>query len=274
MDTVAHETLIRGWQAELDLRFTRAAHKTVLTSARHVGPLAVQRPFYPEDDVCHLYLLHPPGGIVGGDELHISVTLDAHSHALITQPGAGKFYRSAGQLAQLRQDFALAPHATLEWLPQDTILFPGARASLRTVFHLTTESQLLGWDLLCLGRPVMQETFSHGTLVNRLEIWRDGIPLLIEGLKIRGGDLSAVANQPWCGTLFCYPGTEAMLDGARERLMPLGEYAGATLVDSLLTVRFLAADNLLIQRAMRDIWRFLRPLLTHKQPHLPRIWQT
>lgn len=274
LDTVAQETLTRGWQAKLDLRFTRAAHKTVLFSARHVGPLTVQRPFYPEDDVCHLYLLHPPGGIVGGDELHISVALETNCHVLITMPGAGKFYRSCGPQAQLRQDFTLAPNATLEWLPQDTILFPGANASIRSVFHLTSESRLLAWDLLCLGRPVLQERFSHGELHNRLEVWCDGVPLLIERLHLAHGELSAIANQPWCGTLLCYPATEAMLDGTRERLTPLGGYAGATLVDSLLTVRFLSDDNLVAQRVMRDIWHFLRPLLTEKPPHLPRIWQT
>lgn len=274
LDTAAYETPTRGWQAALDLRFTYAAHKTVLTHARHVGPLTVQRPFYPEEDVCHLYLLHPPGGIVGGDELQISVTLDENSHVLITMPGAGKFYRSAGPQARLHQTFTLAPGATLEWLPQDTILFPGANAALRSVFHLAAGSRLLGWDLLCFGRPVMQEVFSHGTLHNRLEIWCDGQPLCIERLVLSHGDLNAIANHPWCGTLFCYPATESMLEGARERLAPLGDYAGATLVDSLLMVRFLADDNLIVQRAMREIWQFLRPLLTRKPPHLPRIWQT
>ncbi|WP_220472509.1 urease accessory protein UreD [Citrobacter sp. RHBSTW-00671] len=274
MDTVAHETHTRGWQAELDLQFTRTTHKTVLASSRHHGPLTVQRPFYPENDVCHLYLLHPPGGIVGGDELHISVSLSEHSHALITMPGAGKFYRSRGPQAQLRQHFTLAPHATLEWLPQDTILFPGANATLQSVFHLTHESHLFAWDLLCLGRPVLQETFSHGTLQNRLEVWRDGQPLLIERLKLQDGDLSSIARHPWVGTLLCYPANENMLEGVRERLTPLGNYAGATLNDALLTLRFLADDNLVVQRVMRDIWQFVRPLLTQKSPVLPRIWQT
>lgn len=189
-------------------------------------------------------------------------------------PGAGKFYRSAGPLARLHQTFTLAPNATLEWLPQDTILFPGANASLCSIFHLTAESRLLGWDPLCFGRPVMQETFSHGTLHNRLEVWRDGQPLLIERLTLRDGDLAAIASQPWSGTLLCYPATEQMLDGVRERLAPLGDYAGATLADLLLTVRFLADDNLIVQRVMREIWQFLRPLLTQKPPHPPRIWQT
>ena len=174
----------------------------------------------------------------------------------------------------LRQHFTLTPHATLEWLPQDTILFPGANAAIQTVFHLTSASRLLAWDLLCLGRPVMQETFSYGTLQNRLEVWRDGQPLLIERLQLQEGNLSGVAHHPWVGTLLCYPASEHMLEGTRERLTALGDYAGATLNDSLLTIRFLADDNLIVQRVMRDIWQFLRPLLTHKAPVLPRIWQT
>ena len=174
----------------------------------------------------------------------------------------------------LRQHFTLAPHSTLEWLPQDTILFPGANAAIQTVFHLTSASRLLAWDLLCLGRPVMQETFSYGTLQNRLEVWRDGQPLLIERLQLQEGNLSGVAHHPWVGTLLCYPASEHMLEGTRERLTALGDYAGATLNDSLLTIRFLADDNLIVQRVMRDIWQFLRPLLTHKAPVLPRIWQT
>ena len=97
----------------------------------------------------------------------------------------------------LRQHFTLASHATLEWLPQDTILFPGANAAIQTVFHLTSASRLLAWDLLCLGRPVMQETFSHGMLQNRLEVWRDGLPLLIERLILQEGNLSGVAHHPW-----------------------------------------------------------------------------
>lgn len=274
LDTAAHGTLTRGWQAELDLRFTRSEHKTVLASARHVGPLTVQRPFYPEKDVCHLYLLHPPGGIVGGDELRISVTLEEQSHALITMPGAGKFYRSRGPQAVLRQTFTLAPQATLEWLPQDTILFPGANAHIQSVFHLSNDSRLLAWDLCCLGRPVMHESFSHGTLHNRLEVWREGLPLLIERLHIHSGELNILAHQPWVGTLLCYPATESMLEGTRERLAPLGDYAGATRVDSLLTVRFLSNDNLIVGGVMHDIWQFLRPLLTQKSPVLPRIWQT
>lgn len=273
-----HSTVLpqtkKGWQATLDLRFQSIGDKTVLTSSRHVGPLTVQRPFYPEEETCHLYLLHPPGGIVGGDELTITAALDDGSHALMTMPGASKFYRSSGAQAHLHQRFTVAPHAILEWLPQDAIFFPGARANLQTTFHLRATSTLLAWDLLCLGRPVMGETFSHGTLANRLEVWVDDTPLLVERLHLADGQLACIAQRPWIGTLLFYPANETLLDGVRERLTALATYAGASLTDGLLTVRFLSDDNLLCQRAMRDIWQFMRPHLTGKLPVPPRIWLT
>ena len=133
----------KGWQASLDLQFQFLGGKTTLASRRHVGPLTVQRPFYPEEETCHLYLLHPPGGIVGGDELTISATMDPGCHTLITMPGASKFYRSSGAQARLQQTLTLAENSTLEWLPQDAIFFPGANAALSTAFHLAASSTLL-----------------------------------------------------------------------------------------------------------------------------------
>ncbi len=115
--------------------------------------------------------------------------------------------------------------------------FPGARASLHTAFHLCASSTLLAGDLLCLGRPVIGENFSHGALSNRLEVWMDDAPALIERLHGRrtSGQRGAI---PVVGTLLFYPASEALLDGVRERLTTLGNYAGATLTDGLLTVRF------------------------------------
>ena len=272
--TQVTDNTYKGWQASLALLFCHTPEKTLLHAAHHVGPLTVQRPFYPEGETCHLYLLHPPGGIVGGDTLDISVRLDAKSHALITMPGASKFYRSNGALARLDQHFTLDEHTILEWLPQDTIFFPGANAALRSVFHLQRSSTLLAWELFCLGRPVINETFSHGHIESRLEVWIEGEPLLIERQHLADGDLTPVAEHPWIGTLLFYPATEPLLDAAREALAPLEHFAGATLTDGLLSIRFLAHDNLICQQAMREIWQRLRPQLTAKAPCSPRIWHT
>ena len=121
---------------------------------------------------------------------------------------------------------------------------------------------------------MINETFSHGTLESRLEVWVDGEPRLIERLHLNDGDLSPVAGHPWVGTLLFYPAREAHLDTVRERLAPLENFGGATLTDDLLSVRFLSHDNLICQRVMRDIWQSLRPLLTPKTACSPRIWQT
>jgi len=84
---------VRQWQARLDIHLNRQGARTVLAAHRHSGPLRLQRPFYPEGSaVCHLCLLHPPGGLVMGDELSTTLTLEAAAEAVVTTPSAGKFY--------------------------------------------------------------------------------------------------------------------------------------------------------------------------------------
>ncbi|HKS14039.1 MAG TPA: urease accessory protein UreD, partial [Pseudomonas sp.] len=186
-ETIAHQDTQPGWSAELALRFVRRERETRIGARKHFGPLLVQRPFYPEGAPCHVYVLHPPGGIVGGDRLALDIHLEAGSHALLTMPGASKFYRSAGPTAQLAQRFHLEQGSTLEWLPQDSIFFAGARAALQSRFTLAPGARLLAWETLCLGRPVMNETFSHGALDSRLIIDMPDDPGLHERLRIEGG---------------------------------------------------------------------------------------
>ncbi|WP_455200705.1 urease accessory protein UreD, partial [Kaarinaea lacus] len=90
----------KPWKAQLTLGFEKRNHRTVVANRKHVGPLVIQKPFYPEGAPCHIYLLHPPGGLVGGDQLTLNVDLNKESHVLITTPGAAKFYRSAGPVAE------------------------------------------------------------------------------------------------------------------------------------------------------------------------------
>ena len=99
-----------GWKAQLDLGFFQENHRTILRDRKHIGPLQIQKPFYPEDDgTCHLYLLHPPGGVVGGDQFEIRINVQSQARALITTPAAGKFYRSAGQDALQSQEIKVGP---------------------------------------------------------------------------------------------------------------------------------------------------------------------
>src|SRR6187402_782414 len=121
-------TTSSSWHARLELGFSRSGSRTVLARRRHFGPLIVQRPFYPEGGICHVYLVHPPGGIVGGDQLALQVEVERDAHALLTTPAATRFYRAGPHpRAALNQQFVVQD-AALEWLPQETIVFDGARA--------------------------------------------------------------------------------------------------------------------------------------------------
>ena len=141
------------WEAALALEFAARDGATRLTGCRHRGPLRVQKALYPEGAaVCQTIILHPPAGIAGGDRLQISAALAAGTHAQITTPGAGKWYRSGGPEASQELDFALGRDAVLEWLPQETIIFDGAKAHMATRIRLDADSRYLGWEILCLGR--------------------------------------------------------------------------------------------------------------------------
>ena len=169
--TEIKEKLNAGWRAQLNLGFSNSNNKTILSHRKHNGPLQVQKPFYPEfNGTCHLYILHPPGGVVGGDRLYIYVDVNPNAHALITTPAAGKFYRSAGPVARQEQVIKVAPKGTLEWFPSENIIFAGAKAQIKTRIELSRDSNFMGWEISCLGRPASNENFSQGELDQRFEI--------------------------------------------------------------------------------------------------------
>ncbi|KIU54555.1 urease accessory protein UreD [Pseudomonas putida] len=263
-----------GWNAELNLRFVAGQGRTRIGARQHFGPLLVQRPFYPEGAPCHVYVLHPPGGVVGGDRLALNLHLEPGSHALLTMPGATKFYRSAGPTSVLRQRFHLAEGSTLEWLPQDSICFPGARVSLHSHFSLAPGARLLAWETLCLGRPVMGEAFSHGAVDSRLQVDMPDDPGLHERLRLQGGHLHKLGGHPLLATFCAAPANEQLLEQVRELIHPLPVPAGATLLGQLLVVRLLDHDNQRLQSTLQRLWRALRPTVVGLPPCPPRIWAT
>ncbi|MEO7850759.1 MAG: urease accessory protein UreD, partial [Rubrivivax sp.] len=148
-----------GWHARLQLHYRRDGERCV-ARARHEGPLRILRSLYPEGPcICHHVLVHPPGGIVGGDVLTLQATLEADTHALITTPGATRFYRSDGETAEQHVQAHVEAGARLEWLPLETIAYSGCQAANRMRFELAPGAEMIGWDVLALGLPASGQGF-------------------------------------------------------------------------------------------------------------------
>lgn len=267
-----------GWQAGLRLQFSARGDQTWLSRREHYGPLRVQRPFYPEPTgTCHTYLVHPPGGIVGSDELDIQVEVERGAHSLLTTPAATKFYRSDGRLARQRQTAALRA-ATLEWLPQETIFYPGAHARTTTRIDLSEGAKFIGWEIPCLGLPARNEYFDAGQLALDLELWRDRRPLFVDRLRIDGASVARrakcdLAGHHAIGTLLAYPADPAILALAREVIGDQAN-AAATLVDGVLMCRVLGDQAEFVRRIFIGLWQAIRPRLLGCEAVLPRIWAT
>ncbi|MDD5277005.1 MAG: urease accessory protein UreD [Methylovulum sp.] len=265
-----------GWQAQLDLGFEHKHGKTVLAHRRHLGPLTVQRPFYPEGEVCHVYVLHPPGGVVAGDCLAININAASNSAALVTTPAAGKFYRSDGKLARQQLVLTVAADASLEWLPQETIIYEGAKVAADVRLELAAGARFVGWEILALGRPAAQEGFTTGEIGMNWHIFRAGELFYRERLSIDAGAFAALwglNGHSACGTLFAYPATVVQLAAVQELI---GESAGrgVTLLDDLLICRALDDHADRLRDFFQSVWRRLRPGVIGREACAPRIWAT
>jgi urease accessory protein len=273
----------QGWRAELALRFARRDAATLLTERRHSGPLRVQKALYPEgESVCHAIVLHPPSGIVGGDELVIQVTLEAQAHALLTTPGAGKWYRSAGPWASQHCQFEVAADACLEWLPQETIFFSGCNAAISNEIRLAAGARYLGWDAWCLGRSASGERFTQGAVHNRSEIYLDHALLWHEQGQLSGGSSfmdspAGLAGRNVCVTLYAAGAdVDPALLAACRAIAPQESTAlvGVTCLPKLLVARYLGDVAEAARNWLFDLWCLLRPVFAGRAAVSPRIWST
>jgi urease accessory protein len=270
----------KNWRAQLTLKFSGREDKTVITQRQHYGPLVIQKPFYPEGEVCHVYLLHPPGGVVGGDQLTLDVEVNSTGHALLTTPAAGKFYRSAGSLAQLKQTLVVKAGSTLEWLPQETILFSGCQVRLQTMVLLEDDAAFIGWEILCLGRPAGNQLFAAGSARQHFEIWRNNRPLLLDRAMIAGD--ADVLTARWgmqgytvSGTLMAVNVDKTMLQLIREHMPQMKQgLISVTLINDVLVCRALSEQAEYIRFAFIQLWKTLREPLLARVACEPRIWST
>jgi urease accessory protein len=279
-----------GWPAQLALRYWADAGHTRAHDA-HQGPLRVLQALYPEGPaICHHVVVHPPGGVVGGDSLALHARLESGSHALLTNPGATRFYRSEGAPAVQTLRFEVAAGARLEWLPMETLAYRGCQAHNRLRLDLAPGAQALGWDVLALGLPAAGAPFDSGVFQQRIELagqWLeqgrlDAADRVLMQSPLGLGGRSVLATA-WCceGQALARPKREALLDAARavidSHAAPAAHdvFAGATApAPAVVVVRALAPRVEPVMQLLQAVRAAWRQQLWQLPAAPPRIWRT
>jgi urease accessory protein len=269
----------------LKLQFESDNTTTRLVRREHFGPLLVQKPLYPEGpDCCHAVIVHPPGGVVGGDELRIQVNAGKNAQALLSTPGAAKWYRANGHVARQHIQIDVEAGAAVEWLPQETILFDQADVVLNNEINLHAEARFVGCEMLCFGRTASGEQFKSGRVRQRYAVRVDGKLLWLEQGTLLGGSAAmssalGLVGHTVCASLLCVgaPPQRDLIDTVRAAIAPMAEpkaQFGATQMKSLLMVRYLGDRSEVARQVMMAAWKVLRPALLGRESTALRIWMT
>lgn len=277
-----NRSLVDPWLGELNLGFSWRNGRSVLTKCRHSGPFVVQRGFYSAEDKItpHIYLLHPSGGLVGGDKLVLDVELESGSQVLLTTAGASKFYRTNGLCALQKNIFKLASNTVLEWVPQSSIFFAKSKVKIDTTFFVEKGARVIAFEMLCFNDitsgfdygPEVVNFFLNINLSDSVGL-RERLQLnaLDYVIKLGGFKINAL--------FFAVPSNKEMLYQVRELMNKVliddtCLIGGATLLGALLVVRLLGNDNQKLKRLLCYIWSVTRPAILGKEVVIPRIWRT
>ena len=279
-----------AWHAHLQLDYRRETHAgttRTLVRDRHDGPLRILASLYPEaESVCHNVLVHPPGGVVGGDTLAIDIDVGAGAHALVTSAGATRFYRSAGETASQTVRARIADGARLEWLPLEAIAFSGCEVENRATFELAPNAQAIGWDVLALGLPASDAGFERGRYIQHLALpgrWIERAVIAAADRRLLESKLGW-AGQRALGTLWIANGmrfepalAERLLDAAYDAAAahPLARCAGASAThDGIVVLRVLGPRVEPVMQLLVRVWAAWREAAWGLPACVPRVWKT
>ena len=275
-------------RATLQLGFVRDGCTTRLFERTHFGPLQVQKPLYPEGpQSCHAVIVHPPGGVVGGDQMTIDAAAGNHTHVLLTTPGAAKWYRANGTVSRQTVNLRVGSEAIVEWLPQESIFFDSASVALSHNVSMAPNAVYIGSEILCLGRTAAGESFDHGRIAQRMSIRRGGTLIWFEQGAIRAGSIAARGTLGLRGYTVCAMmiaagiGLNAALAdairadaGARLAAdIDAGSF-GVSVLRDLLVARYLGNSSAMARLVNCAVWEHVRPVLAGRTAVLPRLWST
>jgi urease accessory protein len=280
-----------AWVARLTMSFSPDSDnpdKTLLDS-QHLGPLRIQKALYPEGNhPCHAVIIHPPGGIAAGDHLTVEIHTQANAQALITTPGATKWYGSGesnhygaqDQSRYAEQNITLDVGGTLEWLPQETIVFN--RAQARSVIDITIsdEARMIGWETLIFGRKASGESFCDGGFEQSIRCRSNDSLIWQERTKLKGSDPlfhSPIGLRGYHSFSTCWAIQPRQSPWREESISELREHCSSiawTQLSPRLVIGRALGDPLALRAALHNAWRVLRPLVAQRPAVSPRLWAT
>jgi urease accessory protein len=285
-----------AWLASLSLEFSLTLNGTQLTQTKRNGPLTVQKAFYPEGrDCAHIYLLHPPAGIVSGDELRINIKVNEQAHSLVTTPGANRFYRaredlSIGDSKQIQHcELTLAEKAKCENFPLETIVYEGADGLNTVDVYLAKDSAYLGWDITCLGLPSSDNFFKQGSYTQLNRVYCEGTLMYHDRIAIAPDNkihkhLAGLNNHNVFATFMAYApeGTlsdlesKTLVEQLRECIITVGAENKVSIsqIRKLLVIRYLGEHAEECKALFIQLWQKIRPLYLNKEANIPRVWHT
>ena len=272
----------RHWNARLEVGIARRGDTSAAVHRRHSGPLRLQKALYPEGPgVAHLLLVHPPAGIAGGDRLEIDIDVAAGARALVTTPGATKWYRSDGTRAMQQVVLSVADGGGLEWLPQESIVFDGADAAISTTIACGRGATCIGWDIVALGRRASGERFVRGALRQDLVLASEGRVVWRERAGLLGDDALLDSSAGWdghhvAGVFWAWGATlpDEDLERCRHATMARRGAGVTVLRDRLLVARALSDSAEELRALFQSLWTIVRPTFVGRDATMPRIWST
>lgn len=276
------------WFAKLALTFKHAADRTTLERRQHWGPVRVQKMLWPEKNgICHVILVHPPAGIAGGDHLSFEIVCGQGAHAVLTTPGAGKWYKTNQKRAYQYINLQVDAGAILEWLPQETMLFNGAHAHTQTRVQLHQDAGCIVWDMLVIGRQARDESFEIGQYRSEMLIQREAQLLLHDVLNFAGNDRFLKSSlgmngHAVMGSFYAIAPTglrnqdelDRDIEQMRDLITRMQISVRITRLNDLISARYLGDDVRQCHDAFAALRAKCRQMWWQLDEAFPRIWRT
>lgn len=249
------------------------------TRIRHLyqsDPCRVLFPRHADGAPKEAVIVTTSGGVVGGDRLRFEIGAAADCVAIVTTQAAEKIYRAAGADSEIDVTVAATDCGFLEWMPQETILFDGARLRRRTRLDIQGTARVFAGEIVVFGRRARDEKFTYGFLHDDWRIFKDGRLAWADALHLSGDVGAEIANvhafdsaAAVATAIYCAPDAAAYLETARDLIGG----GGASCVDGILVVRLVNADAAALRADFAQFWKMFRHETAGLPATLPRVWE-